>query len=169
MDLIHVAQVAQILAPAVVAAGVLIGVIQLREFQRQRREVAAVELVHSFRNAEFNRALRLVWSLPDGETGAELRTRDREYEDAAILVGTTIEAVGVLVYRRIVPLEIVDDLMGDAIVGFWPKLSDWVELLRREQGRESVYEWFQWLVERLGSRARRRSEGAHRRFRDWRA
>jgi hypothetical protein len=167
MSVTTIAQIAQIVAPTVLAAGVVIGIIQLREFQRQRREVAAVELVHSFRNAEFNRALRLMWGLPEPMDAAALRARGPEYEDAAVLVGTTFEAVGVLVYRRVVPIEILDDLMGDAIVMLWSKLSPWVAGLRREQGRESVYEWFQWVADRMQERDRRTHAGAHTRFRSW--
>ncbi len=163
-----IVQVAQIVAPIAVAAGVVLGIAQLRVFQRQRREVAAVELVHSFRNPEFNRALRLVWTLPEGCSAEDLLARGPEYEDAAVLLGTTLEAVGVLVFRRVVPIEIVDDLMGDATIGFWARLNDWVLRRRKEQGRESFYEWFQWLVERLGERERRRAVGAHVKFRDWR-
>jgi len=169
MDLSTFVQIAQIVAPTVVGCGVLLGVFQLREFQRNRRVLAAVEVVHSFRNAEFNRALRLVWALPDGLTAEQLRARGPELEDAAILLGTTIESVGVLVYRRVVPIDIVDELMGDAIVAFWPKLSLWIAEMRKVQGRESVYEWFQWLVERLKERQRRTADGAHVRYREWRA
>lgn len=168
MNLSSVALIAQIVAPTVVASSVVIGIIQLREFQRQRRETAAVELVHSFRTAEFNRALRLMWSLPDDLPPEALRQRGPEVEDAAVLVGTTIESVGVLVYRRIVPIEILDELMGDAIVAFWGKLSPWVLEMRREQRRESVYEWFQWLVDQLKARERRTTEGAHVKHRAWR-
>ncbi|MFN0149528.1 MAG: hypothetical protein ACKVU1_02320 [bacterium] len=167
MDMIRVVQVAQIAAPFVVGGGIVLGIVQLREFQRQRRAAAAVELVHSFRNVEFNKALRIIWAIPDSETATALRARGTECEEAAILVGTTVEVVGVLVYRRVVPIEIVDDLMGDAIVGFWPKLRDWVEAMRREQDRESVYEWFQWLVDRLETRERRRTRGAHSLFSEW--
>ena len=105
MSLGTIVQIAQIVAPTVVAAGVLIGVVQLREFQRQRREVAAVELVNSFRNAEFNHALRLVWALPETLSAADLRRAGPEVEDAAVLIGTTCESVGVLVFRRVVPLR----------------------------------------------------------------
>ncbi len=168
MTIDRIVQVAQIVAPIAVAAGVALGIAQLRVFQRQRREVAAVELVHSFRNPEFNRALRLVWTLPEGCSAEDLLARGPEYEDAAVLLGTTLEAVGVLVFRRVVPIEIVDDLMGDATIGFWARLRDWVLRGRKEQGRESFYEWFQWLVDRLGERERRRVVGAHVKFRDWR-
>lgn len=41
--------------------------------------------------------------------------------------------------------------------------------LRREQSRESVYEWFQWLVDRLSERERRKSVGAHARYATWKS
>jgi hypothetical protein len=167
VDISTFVHIAQIVAPTVVACGVIIGIFQLRALQRTQRAIAAVEVVHSFRNAEFNRALRILWGTPTGLSAAEFRARGPELEDAAILVGTTLEAVGVLVYRRVVPIEIVDQLMGDAIVAFWPKLSPWILELRRDQQRESVYEWFQWLVERLQERQRRTAEGAHVRYRSW--
>jgi hypothetical protein len=168
MDLSTFVQIAQIVAPTVVGCGVILGVLQLREFQRNRRVLAAVEVVHSFRTAEFNRALRLMWALPNGLSARELRAHSPNLEDEAVHLATTIESVGVLVYRRVVPIDIVDELMGDAIVAFWPKLSPWILELRKEQGRESVYEWFQWLVDRLQERQRRTSEGAHVRYRAWR-
>ena len=167
LNLAPAVQLAQIVGPTAVALGVILGLVQLREFQRQRRETAAVELVNSFRNAEFNLALRLIWALPEPISAEELRAQGRELEDAAVLIGTTMESVGVLVYRRVVPFPILDELMGDATVRFWTKLGPWVQQLRREQGRESVFEWFQWLAERLSEHERRTTEGAHVRFRKW--
>ena len=167
MHLITVVQIAQILGALAVACGVIFGVIQIRIIERQRREQAAVTLVHSFQSADFNRALRLVWSLPPGTSAAELRNERPEVEEAALFIGTTLETIGVLVHRRVVPLNLVDDLMGDAIVAFWPRLQDWIKALRKEQERESVFEWFQWLVERLSQHERRRNVGAHMKYVEW--
>jgi hypothetical protein len=69
----------------------------------------------------------------------------------------------------VVPMEVFDELMGDATIKFWVKLQPWVFLLREEQARQSVYEWFQWLVERLLERERRTTTAAHVKFRQWRA
>jgi len=162
-------QIAQILGPTAVAIGVIFGVIQIRIIERQRREQAAVVIVHSFQSGEFNRAVRLVWAIPPGTTAAQLRGGAREIEEAAVFISTTLETIGVLVHRHVVPLNLVDDLMGDAIVNFWPRLQDWVETMRKEQSRESVYEWFQWLVDRLAERERRRTIGAHVRYAAWKS
>ena len=169
MTMESIVQIAQILGPIAVAVGVIFAVIQIRMIERQRSEQAAVVIVHSFQSAEFNKAVRLVWSVPPGTTAQELRSAPKEVEEAAVYIGTTLETIGVLVHRRVVPINLVDDLMGDAIVNFWPRLSDWVETLRREQSRVSVYEWFQWLVDRLAERERRKTVGAHARYATWKS
>lgn len=63
-----------------------------------------------------------MWSLPDDAFITKLRVLGDEWEEAAYRVGMTLETIGVLVYRRIVPLQILDEPMGDAIIVLWVKL-----------------------------------------------
>jgi hypothetical protein len=168
MDLITIVDIAEIVGAVVVISGVVFGVIQVRHYQQQRHDVAAVQLVNSFQNPEFNKSLRNVWSIPDAATWQELQACGNGWQEAAFQVGMTMETMGVLVYRRIVPLAILDELMGDAILLLWRKLQPWVQQLRIEQKRNSAYEWFQWLAERLAERERRTEMGAHLKYRNWR-
>jgi len=85
------------------------------------------------------------------------------------VIGNTFESIGVMVYRRIVPLEIVNELMGGAVVFLWQKLERWTLESRAEQSRDSVYEWFQWLAERLQELPEfRTGPPAYEARRDWR-
>jgi hypothetical protein len=167
MDLNTLADIADLVKAVVVVSGIVFGVIQIRQYQQQRKDIAAVQLVNSFQNPEFNKALRRVWSLPDHAAMTELRAREDAWEDAVYQVGMTFETIGVLVFRRIVPLSILDELMGDAVLVVWRKLKPWVEHLREEQKRDSAYEWFNWLADRLMERQRRTESGAYRRYRTW--
>ena len=167
MDLMTIVNIARIVSSVVVISGVIFGIIQIRQYQQQRQDVAAVQLVNSFQSPDFNKSLRKVWSLPDAATWQELQERGNGREAAAFQVGMTLETMGVLVYRRIVPLAILDELMGDAILVLWRKLQPWVEHLRIEQKRDSAYEWFQWLAERLAEKERRTEIGAYRKDRNW--
>jgi hypothetical protein len=147
MDLNAIANLARIIGSIALITGVVFGIIQILHYRQQRRDLAAVQLVNSFLIPEFNKALRKVWSLPDDASVTELSELGEEWEEAAFQVGMTLETIGVLVYRRIVPLSILDELMGDAILVLWRTLRLWVEHLRTEQKRDSAYEWFQWLSE----------------------
>jgi len=167
MDLTTLANLARIIGTIAVISGIIFGLIQIRHYQQQRRDVAAVQLVNSFQNPDFNKALRKIWSLPDDTSLTEIRERGDEWEEAAFQVGMTLETMGVLVYRKIVPLPILDELMGDAILILWRKLRPWVEHLRDEQKRDSAYEWFEWLADRLAETTRRTEAGAHKIYRNW--
>lgn len=167
-DLSTLANLARIAGAVAVISGIVFGLIQIRHYRQQRHMVAAVQLVNSFQSAGFNTALRKIWSLPDDASLAELQKLGQNWEDAAFQVGMTMETMGVLVYRRIVPLSILDQLMGDAVLILWRKLRPWVDHLREEQKRDSAYEWFQWIAERLAEKKRRTEAGAHRLYRSWR-
>lgn len=148
-DLGTLANLAEIFGAATVAGGVAFAVLQIRHLRAQRMETAAIELVRSFQSPEFVRAVRIVWELPDGLDAEALVARGPEVEEAAITVGSVFETLGVMVFHRIAPLAIVQDLMGGTVQVAWRKLRPYAEATRREAGFEKPYEWFQWLAERL--------------------
>ena len=67
-------------------------------------------------------------------------------------------------------LDVVDDFYSGTILQSWRKLGRYVQELRRDTGRETRWEWFQWLAERM---AERESSAppvpAHVAHRNWRA
>lgn len=168
-DLSTLADLADILSGGAVVGGAVFAVIQLREYRRQRRENAAAELVRSFYNPEFARSVRLIRLLPDGCTGAELRAKGAEYEEAGILVSFAFESIGLLVFRGVTPFSIVEELTGGLAVLMWRKLEPWQRDMRAEGAQESWAEWFQWLAERLLESARAGGKTpAHEAYSDWR-
>ena len=167
MDLQALANIAQILSAAAVIAAIVFGLVQIRQFRLQRRDAAAVELVRSFNNAEFARARRLIAALPKNTTGEQLRGRGTETEEAALYLGVQMETIGLLVFRGVMPLSLVNDLVGPGTVYLWSRMSGWVELMRREEAREHFLEWFQWLAEQLDKIGRHTHPPAFLQYRDW--
>jgi hypothetical protein len=167
-DLALLANLAEILGAIIVVAGVVFAVIQIRLFRRQRLETAAIEVLRSWQSPEFTRAFCVIPQLTDGISAAKLRAQSPECESLAMIIGNTFQSFGVMVYRRIVPLALVDELLGGAVVLLWRKLATWLVDSRKEQSRETVYEWFQWLAERLQEQPGfDMLEGAHVKHRDW--
>ncbi len=89
-------------------------------------------------------------------------------EDAALALGIRYEAVGLLVFRGIKPLSLVEQLIGAVSIELWSKMRAWVGEVREEQSRPHFLEWFQWLAEQLEKRGRRQQTPAYIRYRDWR-
>lgn len=162
-------EVADIVNAGAVTVGVAFAATQLVELRRQRKRDAMLALVRSFQSADFTTALRRVNSLPDGADRATIRAAlGPDGEDQIFLVGLTWESLGVLVFRREVTLDLIDDFFSGAIVLSWRKLHAYVEEDRRDLERETVWEWFQWLYDRMAEReSHALAVPAHIAHRDW--
>ena len=124
-DLSTLANLAEIFGAAVVVGGLGFGVVQLQHYRQQRRETAAIELLRSFHNPEFSRSLRAVLALPRGVRKSEMGGCSEGEENAIMVVVLTFESIGVMVFRGIVPLEMVDELLGGVCVESWRQLENY--------------------------------------------
>ena len=100
------------------------------------------------------KAFRLIYSINEGKRAVDLRALGTDYEDAAFILSSNFETMGFLVFRENIPFHLVEELIGGAAIKLWEKLYPWVEDLREEQGHPLLFEWFQWLVERLNEHGR---------------
>lgn len=167
MDLMALSQLAQILGGAAVVIALVFGMVQIHQFRRQRHDVAAIELMRSLQDKEFTHSFRLIYPLPVDMPVDAFRALGPEYEDAALALGARFESMGLLVYRDSLPMHLVEEIIGGAVVILWMRLRPWVEANRQEQRHPLLFEWFQWLAERLDERGRPTETPAYQRFRDW--
>ena len=145
-----IATIANLINAIAVTAGVIFAAAQIRQYRQRRQRDAMLELVRSFQSPAFTAALRRVLSLPDGADSAKIReVLGPDGEDAVYLVSLTWESLGVLVYRREVTLDLVDDFFSGPLVISWQKLKVYSEEWRRTLNRETGNEWFHWLSERM--------------------
>ena len=168
-DLETLANLAEVLGAITIIGGLLFAVVQIRQYRRQLRETATLELMSTFQTPEFARAFRVLRSLPDDIPSTELTAKQSEVEAAAMSVCAVYETIGVLVFRGILPFRVVEDLTGGAIVLCWRKLRTWIEETRVETSNERLFEWFQWLAERFSEqqRADANSRPAYQAQRGW--
>jgi len=87
-----------------------------------------------------------------------------------MVVVLTFESIGVMVFRRIVPLQMVNELLGGVCVESWLRLERYMRDLRAESNRKTMSEWFQWLAERLKEQHTRNGRSpAYEQHRHWRS
>jgi hypothetical protein len=55
-------------------------------------------------------------------------------------------------YRRIVSLQSVEELMGGMIALWWSRIQPYAQFDRERTGNPRTYEWVQWLAERVAER-----------------
>ena len=161
------ANIAEIIGASTIVTGLVFGWIQLRHYRIQQRDAIAQSLTQTFYSRDLADAIALLQNVPDGISLTDLRAMGSEFEAAAVTVTTSFETMGILVFKRIAPLDLVVDLAGGIIVTMNRKLDRYQEDLRVEQAQPSWAEWFTWLGEQVG-RVKTRREPAHRLHRDWR-
>lgn len=166
-DLSRLADMAEILGVMIVVGGVVFAILQMRQTRQQRRELAAIELFRFFGNPEFAKAYRVVLKLPDGLSKAELCDANPDYEDYAMLISTTMENIGVMMYHCIIPSLVVNHLIGASVTILWSKLEGWVDGTREELGDDAAFEWFQWLADRMRELHSAEIDPAYVRYRRW--
>ena len=166
MDLSTLANVATALT---VLFGVIFALIETRRLRRDREERAALEAVHAMLTPAYMDSFLVVQTIRDGATAEEIES-DPNTLRAARSVGVVIEGLGYSVFERIVPLRIVDNLVGGNIRVIWRKLRPYVEYERKRSGSQKTFEWFQWLSEQLEKYDQGKTSlalGAHEAYRDW--
>lgn len=168
VDLQSVANIAEIIGAFLVIIGVFFALVEVRHLRQQRRETAAMEIMRAFQSPDFTKALRLVMDFERECSACRDESISQELQDAAMLVSTTLESIGLMVYQRIVPFGLVQQLMGGTIQASWRVLRPHTEWLREKLGRPSFHEWFQWLSERMSEYPEYRDEeGAYSKYLRW--
>lgn len=139
----------QIVSTLAMTLGIVFGILNLRNFQAMRKREAAILMLNSFQTMEFVRGLLYIFELPNGATSEDLESLPEEKYMAIYLVLGTWERLGILVHRKEIPIDLVDDAFSGPIIQSWDKLGNFVEAFRARVNRETGFEWFQWLAERM--------------------
>jgi hypothetical protein len=168
---VDVSTLANIVNAIAVTAGLIFAAVQIRYYRQRRRRDSMLELVRSFQSPAFTSALRRVFSLPDNADVQKIReVLGPDGEDAVYLVSLTWESIGVLVFRRELELDLVEDFFSGPILLSWQKLKVFSEEWRRTLNRDTGSEWFHWLAERIIDREKTSpSVPAYIEHRDWRS
>ena len=125
-------------------------------------------MLNSFQTSEFVRGLLQIFDLPEGIRKSELDQLPADQFLAIYMVIGTWERLGILVFRREIDLELVDDAYSGPIIQSWLKLEGYIQDFRAYVQRETAFEWFQWLAERMLEReSRAQAVPAYIAHRDW--
>jgi hypothetical protein len=135
-----------------IVVGGILALLQLRQTHRQRARESALQMLHSFQTPEFLTAVNIVFDLPEGLSKEGVEQRVGEHLTCLLVLMGTFESLGILVFRRDIDIALVEDFFSGVLVLSRKKLQRYVEEVRRSSGRETYYEWYQWLSEQVERR-----------------
>lgn len=157
----------QLIQTVAVVVGIVFGLIQLRQLREQREIQAEAELLRPLQSPEVAETILLIHALPKDLNGEQLMTRLGDQFGSVLGLLAKFESLGPLVARGHVPIDMYAEFYRGPTVLCWAKLRRYVEE-QREAGWSSLYEWAQWLAERMEERSRDRMDvPAFERFRNW--
>ncbi len=166
MDAAELLPYFQLVGQVSLVVGAAVAVYQLMQLRQTRHQEAALQVITSLQTQEFRDAFNLVNDLPLAAPPEQVRA-DPRVETAAGTIMMTFETLGVLVHSRVVPIELVDQVIGGFLRESWRRLQPYTEWKRKAIGSARWGEWYQWLFEHLAANPRRQV-GAYEVFREWR-
>ncbi len=148
-------EILAVITPLAVAVGVIIALLQLRNQYRLRQIDTVMRLYSHFGDESFVRHFNRVtnWNYTTYEDYLERRTED-DYISLTV-VTVFFEAMGLLLKRKLAPIDLIDDLLSGPILLAWPKAEPiWIGF-RKQYGVPAAAEWFEYLhhaiVQRLAT------------------
>jgi hypothetical protein len=157
----------QIVQAVAVVVGVVFGLLQLHQLRVQREAQGAAEMLRSLQTTLTARAALLMYELPSDLSTAEFKAKLGDDFAAVSGLMATFESLGPLVARGHIPIDVYADYYRGATVVCWRKAQRYVDE-QRAAGWSNLFEWFQWLAERMDERAPMSSDvPAQIKYRSW--
>ena len=142
-----------VIISAITCSAIILSVVfmwvQIQGMKKQRIRESELLLARSFQTPEFMKAMGLVMHLPEGLSKKEVEEKAGDKIDLVLLWLGTWESLGILVFKREVSIDLLDDFFSGPVIISWRKLKGYVADDRKELQRDTMHEWFQWLAERM--------------------
>ncbi|PYK35656.1 MAG: hypothetical protein DME58_00910, partial [Verrucomicrobia bacterium] len=123
---VELSTVANIATALTVLTAVVFGVIETRRARKEREERAAFVAVQAILTPAWMESMSLVQAISEGTTPSQIEADPRLFK-AAQSIACILESLGYAVFARMVPLKVVDELLGGTVRVAWRKLRGYVE------------------------------------------
>ena len=153
----------QTISIAVASAGVLAGIIyyafQVRHQTRLRQTDLIMRLHSQTLSKEFMEAYLKAMNVNFSDYNDFVEKYGPFYaegsEQAAIIMcATFMEGIGILVHRKLVDIEVIQELFP--VERAWRKLEPLLIGVRKQRGTPETWEWFEYLYNQASNRGFRR-------------
>ncbi len=137
----------------VAAAGILVGVIyyilDIRNQAKLRKTDLVMRLYSIVGSSEFVEA----WEIMRKREFTDYETYENKYGLSAYMqVSTLFEGVGILLDRKLIDNDLVDDLFGVPVSLAWERMKALIQEDRRQTNQPRTWEWFEYLYDEMKKR-----------------
>jgi hypothetical protein len=145
------------ISAVVAAVGVLIGVayyiLDMRNQARIRQTDLVMRLYSQFTSLEFQK----MWEQVLNRDGKGYDDYIKMYGLAELTaVGMFFEGIGILLKRKLIAIELVDDMFTTPIKWTWEKIRNIILEARKIRNQTEILEWFEYLYNEMQKREQRK-------------
>jgi hypothetical protein len=130
----------------------IFGIAQVKAAARDRRERLTLETLREFQSKEFARLLQYIGNKKMPVSQKEMRALPVEEQVDLIQYGQEMESLGILVAKKIIDIDLVDETLGSFVTTSWLKYKPMFEDMREKMSDPFLGEYFQWLAEYIDDR-----------------
>jgi len=147
--MIDIQTVSIAIASASVVAGVIYYALEIRHQSKMRQTDLVMKLYSQFDSLEFQK----VW-------GEILKREAKDYYDYEkkhgfaefAAIGIFFEGIGILLRRKLIDIELVDDMFTTPVKWTWEKMKDIVLEWRKVRNAPEIFEWLEYLYNEMQKR-----------------
>ena len=153
--MVDIAAVSIAIASAGVLAGVIYYILEIRHQSRLRQTESVIKLSPWFNmNArEVQEAITQVCSIEYENYDDYLERYSGKPEHMTLkILGNYFEGMGILVYRKLVETDIVNDFWGAIIQSSWEKIEPLVAGMRKDSGDLNMFRFWEYLYHEMKKR-----------------
>jgi len=154
---VDISTLSTVVAATSVVIGVVLAVLELRNLVKTRQTDLVIRLYTTMGSKEFQDAWQKFSSLEFSDYNDYVKrygslSSENPAHTAIFMVCLYFEGVGELLYRKLIDINMVDDLFTFPIKTGWEKVKLFVESARKQLNAPSLFEWFEYLYNEMEKR-----------------
>jgi len=137
------------IASAGVFAAAVYYIFQIRHQNKMRQTDLVMKLYSQFNSLEFQK----IWYEVLKREAKDYYDYEKKYGWAeATTLGLFFEGIGILLRRKLIDIELVDDMFTTPIKWTWEKMKDITLEWRKVRNQPEILEWFEYLYNEMKKR-----------------
>jgi hypothetical protein len=151
--MVNIQTVSIAIASAGVFAAAIYYILQIRHQTKVKQTDLIIKLYSQFNSLEFQK----IWNEVLKREAKDWHDYDSKYGGVEVsAVGMFFEGIGILLKRKLISVELVDDMFTTPIKWTWEKIKELILEYRRIRNQPEILEWFEYLYNEMQKRGQRR-------------
>lgn len=147
--MVDIQTVSIIIASASVVLAAIYYVFQVRHQTKIRQTDLVMKLYSQFDSLAFQK----IWNDVLNREAKDHHDYIKKYGSAEVTaVGMFFEGIGILLKRKLIDIDLVDDMFTMPIKDTWLKIKDFTFEVRKTRNRPTILEWFEYLYNEMQQR-----------------